>query len=175
MGPIELAAGVLLIAVTAAGTALLIIVFGAAAETGRQLGRATLAESAPWIARIVPRLAVTLVLIGSSTDVQAWLMAEIDSIVHKRFANAHGVSQRTRALVRTLAHSASLILHAGSVRRESLSMDGRRSLKPLASLYGAHSDSAGFGTTPHFTKGFIRRRRRNAKLRERARHRRQSS
>jgi hypothetical protein len=105
----------------------LMIVFALAAVRGAgdEMGRAALAESAPWIARIIPRIAVYFIFFMSDDDERHDLLDEITSIVESVFENRDTISDRARGIFVVLYQSATLVNARRRLRRQSLDLRRR--------------------------------------------------
>ncbi len=115
------AAGVALMAIAAF---MISILQGA----GRELGRVGLAESAPWIARVLPRLGLRVLRIGlpGADDLEA----ELDSLVEREFKGRRSVPGRARALLTVLKESVGILRQAREIR-EAPVIPSLPSAKPL--------------------------------------------
>lgn len=115
----------------AGGVLILIAIVMAAAvrAAGDEIGRAALAESAPWIARIIPSLAIHLIFFRSDGEVRRELLEEIASVVQGVFENRDTVGDRVRGIFVVLVQSVSLIKAAPKLRRKSVSLRRRMALQ----------------------------------------------
>lgn len=97
---------------------------GALHGAGRELGRASLAESAPWIARVLPRVVIRILRLGrpDTNDLEA----ELDSLVDRTFEGQISVSDRTRALLVVIKESIAILRRFREFREAHLVTAGEQ-------------------------------------------------
>src|SRR3972149_1503670 len=87
----------------------LVILMSAAKGAGDELGRAAIAESAPFIARLLPTVAVSIVFFRADQAVRSDLVKEIDSVVAAEFEGRAAVNDRVRGIFKVLAQTCGLL------------------------------------------------------------------
>lgn len=109
-----------------AGLMGLIVLVSAARGAGDELGRAAVAESAPWLARLLPGLVVWVIFAHADPRVRNEFRNEIAAIVEAIFESRSTVSDRVRGIFAVLSETWSLVAQAIEVRWEALSVDPRK-------------------------------------------------
>lgn len=126
MDPLSLLVALVVTSLSLVGLLGLIIIVSAARGAGDELGRAAIAESAPWIARIIPTLVVRLIFLRADSRVRDDLIREVASLVDAEFDQRTATSERVRGIFRLLAQAASLATEGFRMRLQSLQADQSR-------------------------------------------------
>ncbi len=109
-----------------AGLVGLVVLLSAARGAGDELGRAAVAESAPWLARLLPGLVVWVIFAHADRRVRDDFRNEIAAIVEAIFESRSTVSDRVCGIFAVLSETWSLVGQAIEVRGEALSVGPRK-------------------------------------------------
>ncbi len=123
----------LIVSVTTVGLILtgllLFLLVSAGRGAAEEVGRAALAEAAPWVAQAVATLAVRVILIRRP-EARRDLLDEVQSLVDAEFHGRKSPADRVCGIFGVLGQTISLLAAAGTVRSQPLQDGGRRAKVP---------------------------------------------